>query len=78
MKKMHKFWASLLERYGPIMRVVIPGTGTMVGVANPEDCEKINRVSMVQPYRPPLGSLKYIRDHWTNNYFEKRAGILVE
>lgn len=76
--RIHKFWTSLLKRYGPIVRLVNPGMGTMVGVINPEDCEKINRVSMDLPLRTPLASLKYLRDNWTDNYFEKRGGIIVE
>lgn len=67
-----------MKRYGPIMRLVLPGIGTMVAISNPEDCEKINRVTMDQPDRTPVASLKHVRDNWTDNYFEKRAGIIVE
>lgn len=67
-----------MKRYGPIVRMVNPGVGTMVAVANPEDCEKINRATLDEPHRTPLYSLKHLRDKWTDNYFEKRGGILVE
>ncbi|XP_050733454.1 probable cytochrome P450 49a1 [Eriocheir sinensis] len=77
-KRFHKYWASLIERYGPIVRLVNPGLGAVVAVANPEDCEKINRASTDQPQRTPLTSLKHLRDNWTDNYFEKRSGILGE
>lgn len=67
-----------MERYGPIVRIVNPGMGTMVAVSNPEDCEKINRATMDQPLRTPLASLKHLRENWTDNFFEKRCGIVVE
>ncbi|KAG0710614.1 putative cytochrome P450 49a1 [Chionoecetes opilio] len=77
-QKIHKYWASLIARYGPIVRLVNPGLAPIVGFTSAEDCEKLNRITMEQPVRMPLASLKYLRDNWTDDFFEKRGGILVE
>ncbi|XP_050733456.1 probable cytochrome P450 49a1 [Eriocheir sinensis] len=77
-KRLHKYWISVIKRYGPIVRMVNPGRLVFVAIANPEDCEKLNRASTDQPQRTPLLTLKRLRDNWTDNYFEKRGGIIVE
>lgn len=77
-KRLLKFWASLMKRYGPIVKLINPGVSPMIIVANPDDCELLNRVTQNQPARTPLASLKHLRDNWTDDYFDKRAGIIVE
>ncbi|XP_045111181.1 probable cytochrome P450 49a1 isoform X2 [Portunus trituberculatus] len=77
-KRMQIFWMSLMKQYGPIVKLVNPGIPPMIMVANPDDCEMLNRVTQNQPARTPLASLKHLRDNWTDDYFEKRAGIIVE
>lgn len=77
-KRLHKFWISLLKRYGPIAKIVNPGMAPMIVVANADDCGMLNRETLSQPIRTPLASLKHLRDTWTDDYFEKRAGIIVE
>lgn len=67
-----------MKQYGPIVRVVKPGGQTLVAIANPEDCERLNRASRDQPQRKVFNSIKVLRDNWTDNYFEKRGGIIVE
>ncbi|KAG0710615.1 Cytochrome P450 10 [Chionoecetes opilio] len=76
--QVHKLWMSLIARYGPIVLVKIPAFPPVIALSSPKDCKELNRMTMNQPHRPQLGSLKKIRDDWTDDYFEKKGGIVLE
>ncbi|KAG0718510.1 putative cytochrome P450 49a1 [Chionoecetes opilio] len=76
--QIHKLWITLFASYGSIVRIKFPGFPPIVGLSTPDDCKELNRMTMNEPHRPPVGSLKKIRDNWTDDYFEKRGGIVVE
>ncbi|XP_037784537.1 uncharacterized protein LOC119580457 [Penaeus monodon] len=77
-KAYHKYYLRACGTYGPTFRVIVPGIGPMVLTTNPDDCEKLLRVTMHNPLRTPMASLKAMRDRAIDDFFEKKGGILVE
>ncbi|KAB7496852.1 hypothetical protein Anas_04700 [Armadillidium nasatum] len=73
-----KFWKSLKDVYGPTFRITLVGQPKFVVITNPDDIEILYRITMNEPVRPGLYSLKKIRDDAADNFFEKKGGILVE
>ncbi|XP_063586001.1 probable cytochrome P450 49a1 [Penaeus indicus] len=77
-KAFHKYYLRANVTYGPTFRLVVPGFGPMILMTHPDDCEKLLRLTMHNPVRTPIASLKAVRDRAIDDFFEKKAGILVE
>ncbi|KAL7643981.1 UNVERIFIED_CONTAM: hypothetical protein RMT77_005994 [Armadillidium vulgare] len=73
-----KFWRSMPNIYGPTFKLQIVGQPTMVAITNVDDVQKLYQITMDDPERPPLNSLKKIRAEAIDNFFDKKAGILLE
>ncbi|ROT76614.1 hypothetical protein C7M84_004799 [Penaeus vannamei] len=77
-KAYHKYYLGACAKYGSTFRMVVPGFGPMVLTTKPDDCEKLLRITMHNPLRLPMASLKAVRDNAVEDFFEKKGGILVE
>ncbi|KAB7499513.1 putative cytochrome, mitochondrial [Armadillidium nasatum] len=73
-----KFWRRMPNIYGPTFKLQIVGQPTMVAITNVDDVQKLYQITMDDPERPPLNSLKKIRAEAIDNFFDKKAGILLE
>ncbi|RXG58230.1 hypothetical protein Avbf_08632 [Armadillidium vulgare] len=67
-----KFWKSLKDVYGPTFRITLVGQPKFVVITNPDDIEILYRITMNEPVRPGLYSLKKIRNDAADNLREKR------
>lgn len=77
-REIHKFWIAMYERYGPIYRLVSPGTAPMVFVVDADECQRINQLTQADPIRPPLESLEILRRKHSDDFFEGKIGIMLE
>ncbi|KAB7496850.1 Cytochrome P450 11B2, mitochondrial, partial [Armadillidium nasatum] len=77
-KEALNFWGELKNIYGPTFRIKLIGEPDMIVITNPNDIEKLYRITMNEPVRSTFFSLKKIRDEAVDNFFEKKSGILSE
>ncbi|XP_068217928.1 probable cytochrome P450 49a1 isoform X2 [Palaemon carinicauda] len=75
--KLGDYWRKLNNKYGPIVRLDIPGTAPMIIIYKADDCETLTRVSMNNPLRIGNMSMKKIREENVDNYFEEKFGLLI-
>lgn len=75
-RKPHQLWEIMFQEYGPIVRLVIPFLGPMVAIVTGDDCKNLNRAVMDNPQRPPLGSIKKIREESGGDFFDNGGGFL--
>ena len=68
----------MFEIYGPIVKLKLPGLPPFVVTKDPSDIEAFFKGTMDNPIREGLQSLKMIRGKAKDNFFEDKAGILVE
>lgn len=78
MKLIHKMFVDLAKKYGPIVRLENPQYSPMVMVTDPSHIEAMIRGTMDNPLRYGFFSLKKIRYEAIDNYFEGKAGLLIE
>ena len=76
--QVHVFWKNLFQKYGPIVKMTIPGMPVFVVSLNPDDLEVVMKSTMHNPVRDVFHSLKKIRTEEPNNFFNQKSGILVE
>lgn len=74
--KTHLYFKKLFQKYGSVVRVKFPGQPTIVMLRNPEDIKTLLQVTMANPVRVPMESLKKVR--YDDNYYDKKAGIVSE
>ncbi|XP_076029128.1 putative cytochrome P450 12c1, mitochondrial [Oratosquilla oratoria] len=76
--KIHKFWASLVREYGPIIRVDLPRTPPLVYCTSLDDVETIMRTTLANPQRGVFSSLKKVRDEAEGIFSDGKTGLLTE
>ncbi|KAK7082035.1 hypothetical protein SK128_010802, partial [Halocaridina rubra] len=76
-KRIHIYWNKLIATYGPIVRMDLPAFGPTVLVSDPNVGETLTRITMDDPWRPSMYSLKKIRTDAVE-YYEKKLGLLIE
>lgn len=77
-KQIHKIFQSLVDDYGPIVRLESPTYPPVVILTDPRDCETVVRATMENPIREGFFSLRQVRRDTKDKYFEGSCGILVE
>ncbi|XP_027212219.1 probable cytochrome P450 49a1 [Penaeus vannamei] len=74
----HKFYLHMRDTHGHIYRMTVPIAGNFTVVSNPDDCEKLLRVTMHNPQRLPLDSIKAVREETVDGFFKENTGLLLE
>ncbi|KAB7496851.1 hypothetical protein Anas_04701 [Armadillidium nasatum] len=77
-KEAINFFRDLKRVYGPTFKIKLTGEPDMVSISNPEDIEKLYRITMNEPVRKGFESIKKIRYEAVDNFFEKKSGILSD
>lgn len=78
MKFIHKLLLDFTKKYGPVMRMENPQFPPAVVVTDPNYIETMVRATMDNPLRFGFFSLKKIRYEAIDNFFEGKAGLLIE
>lgn len=74
----HKLFEDLVKKYGPMVRLENPQFPPLVMVVDPNHIEAMIRATMDNPLRHGFFSLKKIRLEAVDDYFEGKAGLLIE
>lgn len=77
-KMVHKLFEDLVKKYGPMVRLENPQFPPLVMVVDPNHIEAMIRATMDNPLRHGFLSLKKIRLEAVDDYFEGKAGLLIE
>ncbi|XP_063586002.1 probable cytochrome P450 49a1 [Penaeus indicus] len=77
-KAAHKLYVTMHNTYGSIYRMTVPIVGSFTIVTDPDDCEKLLRLTMHNPQRMPMASIKSVREKAADGFFKNRTGILLE
>ncbi|RXG58229.1 putative cytochrome P450 49a1 [Armadillidium vulgare] len=77
-KEANNLFRDLKKVYGPTFKIKLAGEPDIVSISNPEDIEKLYRITMNEPVRKGFESVKKIRHEAVDNFFEKKSGILSE
>ena len=75
--RIHKFWFNAVKKYGPIIYIKALDL-RIVGVTDPDDIQKVFEVTRDNPKRNGFLSMKKVRLGDLNDFFDGKAGILVE
>ncbi|KAK7028080.1 hypothetical protein SK128_016351, partial [Halocaridina rubra] len=75
-EKIYVFFQKLFKVYGPIVKVDFPGQSPLILIKNPEDTKAAFRLTNKNPVRSGMMALKKAK--YSNPYFEKKGGIVVE